>query len=174
MQLGVNRMVTDPFTVPVDATYAINLYVRGDVPYADCLLGQDRYPGDRCYSYPRVMNMVWLLHAKDGRVLRKEATTGTCCAYTVDRNSPVVISTLGYFNVPPGTVVYVELVQRHDLSPLRTVTPRLVVEFDDPKRSDLGVVLLASLGIALLLLIGLTQLLFGSGIFLASRRRPRS
>lgn len=174
MQLGVNRMVTNPFTVPVYATYDISIYVRQTGPNVDCLLGQLGFPEGRCNSYPRVINVTWLLHAEDGRILRKGATTGTCCAYTRDHNYPVVISKLGVFSVPAGTMVYVELLQRHDLSPLRNLTPRVVVELDDSEGSELGIELLASLGIGVLVLIGLSQLLFGSVIFIASRRRSRA
>lgn len=175
IQVGVNRMVTNTFRVPSNATYAINIEVRGTVPYAGCLLGQSgSFEGERCDLHLRVLNSIWRLHAKDGGILRSGTTSGICCDYTTDDNVPVVISTLGYFSVPAGTVAYVELVQRHEMSPLRDLAPRLIVEFDDATWPGLGMDLAAQLGIALLLLIGLTQLILGSAIFLASRWRSRT
>lgn len=174
IQVGVNRMVTKPFRVPSNATYAINIEVRGTVPYADCLLGQSSSFEELCDVHPRAINVVWRLHARDGGVLRSGTTRGICCSYTSDDNVSVVISTLGDFSVPAGTVAYLELVQRHDLSSLRALAPRLIVEYDDPYWSGLGLIMLAQLGIALLLLIGLTQLTLGSAIFLASRWRSRT
>ena len=76
--------------------------------------------------------------------------------------------------MPVRTEMYVELLLRSDLWPLHNLAPRLVVEQDDARMPGVGMELLAAPGIALLLLIGLTQLLLGSAIFIASRRRFRA
>jgi hypothetical protein len=155
-----NRTVTNTFNIPVSAPYDVNLYVQAKVPYADCLLGQGGYLKERCNPYRRVIDAEWFVHDKDGSVLRKGASLGTCCDYTTDeRKEPVVSTTLGGFSLPAGTTVYLELKQKGDVSKLRDLAPRIVVQRSDPEESEMSLVLWSSLGTGALLLISLMQLI---------------
>lgn len=162
MRVIGNRTVTDTFTIPVDAPYAMNLYVQSKVPYGDCLLGQGGYLEERCSRYKRVIDVAWVLHRKDGTVLRKGLSDGTCCTYTTDEhNNGVVYTTLDAFELPAGTKAYLELKHRRDVSKVQNLSPRIVVERSDPEESELGLEIWSFLGIGVLLVMDLIILMKG-------------
>jgi len=159
MRVAANRTITNLFTVPVNAPYEINIYVQAKVPYADCLLGQSGYLQERCSPYYRVIDVVWLVHDREGRVLRQGVSEGTCCTYTVDEHkNPVVFTTLGDFRLAVGTTAYLELKNRRDVSQLENLAPRITVRRSDPMESELGLTAWSLLGIASMLLISLVLL----------------
>jgi hypothetical protein len=160
MRVDANRTITNAFTVPVNAPYEISIYVEAKVPYADCLLGQGGYLEERCSPYHRVIDVAWLVHDKDGRVLREGVSEGTCCSYTADEHkNPVVFTTLGDFKLAAGTTAYLELKNRRDVSQLENLEPRIAVQRSDPMESELGLELWSLLGIGALLLISLVLLI---------------
>lgn len=160
MRVIANRTVTNTFIMPTNAAYAIDVYVEAKVPYADCLLGQGGYLEERCSPYERVIDVAWAVHGKDGTVLRKGLSGGTCCAYTTDDHNNEVVSTMvDAFQIPPGTTAYLELRYRRDVSKLHSLAPRIVIERYDPEASELGVQARSFLGISALLLIGLVLLI---------------
>lgn len=175
MRVVASRTITNMFTVPASAPYGINIYVRSEVPYADCLLGQSGYLEERCRRYRSVIDIDWLVHDKDGGVLRKGASTGSCCTYTSDEyRTPVVFVSLGDFRLPAGTTAYLELRHGRDLSKLERLAPRVVLQRSDPEESELGVVLWSMVGIIALLLIGLLLLITTLITVLAEYRASRA
>lgn len=165
MRIIAKRTVTNNFTIPTNAPYEINIYAQTKVPYADCLLGQtNSYPGisPLCARHTRVLDVAWVLHGKDGRVLRQGVSGGTCCTYTTDdHNNGVVYATLADFQLPAGTTAYLELKHRRDVSKLQNVSPRIVVERSDPEESELGLEIWSFLGIGMLVLIDLVMVMKG-------------
>jgi hypothetical protein len=159
MRVIANRTVTNTFIIPTNAPYAIDVYVQAKVPYADCLLGQGGYLEERCSPYRRVIDVAWVVHGKNGSVLRKGLSGGTCCDYTTDDHNHEVVSTmLGAFQMPAGTTASLELRHRRDVSKLHSLAPRIVIERYDPEESELGVQAWSYLGTGALLLIGLALL----------------
>lgn len=131
MRVVANRTITNAFTVPVSAPYAINIYVLSRVSYADCLLGQVE---DRCRRHPGVIDVDWRVHARDGSVLRQGESKGTCCTYTSDAyKNAVVFVTIGDFRLNAGTTAYLEL--RYGppgVAKLKELAPRVVLNRIDP------------------------------------------
>jgi hypothetical protein len=162
MSVVANRMTTNTFTIPANAPYEINISVQAKVPYADCLLGQGGYLEERCSPYQRIIDVGWLVKNADGNILGEGVSGGTCCDYTADE----VFTTLGNFKLPANTKAYLELKFRRDVSKLKNLAPRIVVQRSDAE-SELGLEIWSYLGIGVLLLISLV-------LFIAARLQYRA
>jgi len=164
LRVVAGRTVTRSFTIPANATYEMNIYVRDKVPYADCLLGQS---GSKCARYARAIDVVWTLRGKNGSVLRHGVSGGTCCTYTSDAQNHRVVSTkLDSFQLPSSTNAYLELRYQRDLGHVMQLDPRLVVEQTSENSEAEGVVdgfaflaisLTAAVGVLFLVIVALRR-----------------
>jgi hypothetical protein len=128
LRVTVGRTVTPVFIVPRGITYEIDVYVEAKVPYADCLLGQVSYINGICARHRSVIDVAWALQRRDGRVLRKGLSRGSCCSHTSDEhNNRVVFTTLGELKLTKQTPAYLQLTSRQNLSQLATLAPRVVL-----------------------------------------------
>ena len=168
LRVVAGRTVTRSFTIPANATYEMNIYVREKVPYADCLLGRGGSVEKRCTRHPRAIDVVWALHGINGSILRHGVSGGTCCTYTSDAQNHRVVSTkLDSFQLPSSTNAYLELRYQRDLGHVMQLDPRLVVEQTSENSEAEGIVdgfaflaisLTAAVGVLFLVIVALRRL----------------